>query len=351
MTTLPPSPLAPVPPAHTPLPAEDQARIAEHVNEDHLPELLLCARAFTPHARPRAAEVQAVYAEGFDLRVQDAAGDWHTEFVPYPETAGAHLGIRAAVRAAQERLGTPRARPLDATLRVREVGDASRHMRRLTLEVAPEDRAAWPHWQPGFSLLFTLGTPGETGVGAEVERYYTVRAQDLAAGTVTADVYCHGDAPGSTWARGLGAGDRVRVRGGRPERFPEFGAGALLLGDETALPTVAALLEGWAGEQGPARAAGATRRRRAALPRRGGPARRHTPELAARPRDPGQLPAAGGPGPGKGAGQRVGRPGSGRRPHPARRRARRPRGGARRECGHGLLARPGLSVPPGLSLT
>lgn len=247
MTTLPPSP---VPTARTPLPAEDQARIAEHVNEDHLPEMLLCARAFTPHAQPRAAEVQAVYAEGFDLRVQDAAGDWHTEFVPYPETAGAQPGIRAAVQVAQERLGTPRARSVDSTLRVREVGQASRHMRRLTLEVAPEDQATWPHWQPGFSLLFTLGTPGEAG--AEVpERYYTVRAQDLAAGTVTADVYCHDNTLGSNWAQGLGVGDRVRVRGGRPERFPEFGAGALLLGDETALPTIAALLEGWAGEHGP----------------------------------------------------------------------------------------------------
>lgn len=248
MTTLPPSP---VPTARTPLPAEDQARIAEHVNEDHLPEMLLCARAFTPHAQPRAAEVQAIYTEGFDLRVQDAAGNWHTEFVPYPEAAGAHLGIRAAVQAAQERLGTPRAKSVDATLRVREVGYASRHMRRLTLEVAPEDQATWPQWTPGFSLLFTLGTPGEAGASAETpERYYTVRAQDLAAGTITADVYCHDNTPGSNWAQGLGAGDLVRVRGGRPERFPEFGPGALLLGDETALPTIAALLEGWAGEQG-----------------------------------------------------------------------------------------------------
>lgn len=213
-----------------PILTEEAQDIIDHVNEGHIPELLLCVRAFTPIAAPTHAQVTSLFEEGFQLDVTDASGVT-SQFVGYP---AAEQNIRATVGAAREKLGIkPDTRVAHWT--VVENRPLSRHFRRLVLDLGEDTRA---DWQPGYACRFDV--PGQ-----EHGRPYTLRR--LTNNRTEVDVYCHDNSLGSQWAEGLQAGDSVTVSGGRPENFPDFSAGAaLLLGDETALPTIAALLEGWA---------------------------------------------------------------------------------------------------------
>lgn len=85
---------------------------------------------------------------------------------------------------------------------------------------------------------------------AKDKRYYTVRGQKNSL--LMVDVYLHGDTPGSNWARGLQAGDLVMSLYDYHEHSTHLHQGqALLLCDETSVPTVAALLEQWRNPKPP----------------------------------------------------------------------------------------------------
>lgn len=76
-------------------------------------------------------------------------------------------------------------------------------------------------------------------------RWYTLRAHDPAARTVDVDVVTHGDTgPGSAWAVRVRPGDPVGLRAfGALYRGEEVVGRQVLVGDETAVPSVAAVLE------------------------------------------------------------------------------------------------------------
>ncbi|MFI7427510.1 siderophore-interacting protein [Micromonospora sp. NPDC049836] len=76
-------------------------------------------------------------------------------------------------------------------------------------------------------------------------RAYTVRAWDAAAGELTVDVVYHGDEGlAGPWAAGLRPGDRVLFVGPGGAYAPDPAADwHLLVGDESALPAIAAALE------------------------------------------------------------------------------------------------------------
>ncbi|MFE9205242.1 siderophore-interacting protein [Micromonospora sp. NPDC007230] len=76
-------------------------------------------------------------------------------------------------------------------------------------------------------------------------RAYTVRAWDAAAGELTVDVVYHGDQGlAGPWAAGLRPGDRVLFTGPGGAYAPDPTADwHLLVGDESALPAIAAALE------------------------------------------------------------------------------------------------------------
>lgn len=225
MTTLP----------RTPIDSGDAQEIMEHVNEGHVPELLLCARAFTPVSQPSHAQISAVYAEGVQLEVTDATGNT-SHFVAYRVDAHPHAALQATVVAAQQKLGV-KSEARVAHWKVLENRILTPHFRRLVLDLGDDTRT---DWQPGYSCRFDV--PGQ-----QHGRPYTLRR--IAGNQTEVDVYCHHNTLGSQWAEGLQVGDPVTIRGGRREGLPDFSTGtALLLGDETALPTIAALLEGWADE-------------------------------------------------------------------------------------------------------
>ncbi|MFT2721891.1 SIP domain-containing protein [Deinococcus sp. A31D244] len=221
------------------LSAEEAAAIIDHVNEDHPAELLLLARAFTPAPTPDAAAVTALYEGGLDLQVTHAAGQ-DTYRVAFTTTDVPPKGrLRATVAAAREQLNEqPRTREVRWT--VQAVTSPGADLRRLTLHADP---APLTGWRPGYAARFR--TPGG-------ERTYTLRRVHPQAALVEVDVYLHGDTPGSVWASSLHPGDPVEAILGRHETLPDLhGGAALLLGDETALPTLAALLEHWPDAPGP----------------------------------------------------------------------------------------------------
>jgi NADPH-dependent ferric siderophore reductase len=78
-----------------------------------------------------------------------------------------------------------------------------------------------------------------------VMRTYTVRALRPAAGELDIDMVVHGDnGPGSAWATRAQPGDRVDIYGSYAEyEAPAATDGQLLVGDHSALPAIAAILD------------------------------------------------------------------------------------------------------------
>ncbi|MDR6217979.1 SIP domain-containing protein [Deinococcus soli (ex Cha et al. 2016)] len=212
--------------------APDLDHITDHVNEDHAPELLQVARAFTDLPTPRAAQVLTLDHTGLTLEVLTGSGP-RTARVTFPDpTRPPHVNLRALVADAQTLLNE-RPDTRTATWTLQAARDLSPSLRRLTFHADPH---ALRGWQPGDAVRFTI---------ADTTRAYTIRRAHAPTGLVDVDVYLHGDTTGSIWARALLPGATVTVGAPRRETLPEFNGPSLLLGDETALPTIAALLEHW----------------------------------------------------------------------------------------------------------
>jgi NADPH-dependent ferric siderophore reductase len=117
-----------------------------------------------------------------------------------------------------------------------EARDITPHMRRLTFS-AP-GLAGFDH-RPGQDLVLMLDNPN----GEPLRRHYTVR--DRGTDTLTIDFVLHGHGgPAEAWARDAQPGDRLDARGprGRTSLNPDA-AWHLLVGDETCLPGIFAMLE------------------------------------------------------------------------------------------------------------
>lgn len=217
----------------TRLTGDDITDIIEHVNDDHAPEMLRCVQVFSPLAEARTAVLKDLYENGMGVEV-DGAEVW-VQFVPTPDDAPAAPGLRLrqTVAEATRRLGLERPeRVINWTLqRSERVGPMLRL--HLASDEAPND------WRPSFACRWDIA-------GEEHGRYYTIRS--VSEGGASVDVYVH-DGAGARWAEGLQAGATVVSRGEYREKFPDFSVGAsALLGDETALPTIAALLEHWTAQ-------------------------------------------------------------------------------------------------------
>ena len=80
-------------------------------------------------------------------------------------------------------------------------------------------------------------------------RWYTIRDHDPVRGRVEIDIMTHGDSgPGSAWTCRVRPGDPVGIRGsGALYRGLEVRGRQVLVADETAVPSVAAILEAWGG--------------------------------------------------------------------------------------------------------
>ncbi len=79
--------------------------------------------------------------------------------------------------------------------------------------------------------------------GRRVKRRYTIRHARPSAGELDLDVLLHGDWPGSTWAATATVGDAVSFQGPRGKLELTPADWHLLVGDESALPAIAAICE------------------------------------------------------------------------------------------------------------
>jgi NADPH-dependent ferric siderophore reductase len=77
--------------------------------------------------------------------------------------------------------------------------------------------------------------------GRRVKRRYTIRHARADSGELDLDVLLHGDGPGARWGATAEPGDTVEFQGPRGKLELRPGPWHLLVGDESALPAIAAI--------------------------------------------------------------------------------------------------------------
>lgn len=112
----------------------------------------------------------------------------------------------------------------------------SPRMRRITVQADTMRAVAI---RPAQDVELLLRDPG----GRRVKRRYTIRHARPDIGELDLDVLLHGDGPGAGWAAAARPGDTVEFQGPRGKLELRGAASHLLVGDESALPAIAAIAE------------------------------------------------------------------------------------------------------------
>lgn len=124
------------------------------------------------------------------------------------------------------------------TLTVQQVQSLTPRMLRITLAGEELDGFVSPSPDDHIKVFFP-GTDGE-----EAKRDYTPRRFDVAGRTLWIDFALHEGGVGSNWAQQAKPGDTIQIGGPRGSTsISAPGAWWLLIGDETALPSVGRRLE------------------------------------------------------------------------------------------------------------
>lgn len=275
----------------TPLVGQDRKLdIIEHVNNDHLDEMLAVARAGGA-SDARQARLDDVFEEGCLLVVTGADGTARPLFVPFVLNGDVEENIHYLAYDAMVRQGKAMAGSRKQYFTVMGSRCASPNMLRLTLKSS----VPLPENAPGHAWFFSLKTLKQLPsrlpavqqhmsaperwfnrlllwwlkrISAQrrekvmmsfyrEQRYYTLRragrssAQAPFVDQAEVDIYLHQGpdgalTPGSQRASRLKAGDIILSNAEYHEKTGHLHEGAVVLvGDETALPTVAAILENW----------------------------------------------------------------------------------------------------------
>ena len=210
----------------------------EHINHDHSDDLLTLAMYYTKsHGKPlpSSATLQTVYHEGLGLRIV-IGGDTVLKVMRFDEPIKHASDLKHAYIALLDRAAKATKRKHlqliddEFTLQdVQRIGD----FYRLTVNL-PNDMPATLA-----GLAYSVDT------GNDQSRYYTLRrawqTQHGRFGHI--DIYTHGDSQGSAWVRRLNCGDSIKSSRRYPEKVEHISGQALLIADETALPTALRILE------------------------------------------------------------------------------------------------------------
>lgn len=281
-----------------PLDIADKALFIDHVNEEHQDELAMFIHAFTK-ASPSDDSVTSIvelYSDGMLLTVttshmaqttvSDAPYPVPQYFINFVTAIDASTSLQAQyialLQTAATKLGKRTIKLREQFFTVINGYYASPNMYRLVVS-APDNT---PLNQAGYAYLLELNpdlssvspalenlesasamskSMASTSVSSQqdsaesidstdkaqsVQRYYTLRKawQDSKSQSIHAwiDVYIHGSTPGGNWARSLDVGMPIKSVREYPEKLDHLNEGqCLLICDETALPTVANLLENW----------------------------------------------------------------------------------------------------------
>lgn len=259
--------------AYTPLNSPELASTIDHINEEHYDELLEFLTAFTSMTSEDLidANVQLtdVYTEAIALQVQfeDAKKTSNqfydqTFFIPFasPITHYNDLNTQYILlkQKSDKKLGKKTIKLTKQTFTVQDSYKVSENMLRLELSgptLNTDGKNVIPVDEAGYAYLFDLAhnftaskTDDDIASRARAHRYYTLRKAWQTSDNIQTwvDVFLHGDTLGGNWASALQAGDTVVSKREFPEKIAHLRDGqALLIADETSMPTVARLLELW----------------------------------------------------------------------------------------------------------
>jgi len=277
---------------YTPIQVPELTDIITHLNEEHLDELIAFASVVTDHSKAELdklnLQLSAIYAEGFALQAQpkplenrstksqEQSSQNQLLFIPFTTSITQLEDLQTQYillkQSVDKKLGKKTIKLTKQAFSVRSNTMVSKNMLRLELSLPDSstsqnvdndtDTAAvnqsnsspMPINEPGYAYLFDL----EHNIQDSQKRdniktprphcYYTLRKawQTDTDRHAWVDVFLHGDTSGGLWAESLQAGDTVLIKREVPEKIEHLQDGqALLIADETSIPTVARLLELW----------------------------------------------------------------------------------------------------------
>lgn len=259
--------------AHTPLDFPELASAIAHINEEHYDELLGFLTAFTALTSEDLADANVqltdIYAEAITLQMQftdekktSTQSCEQTFFIPFtaPITQFSDLNTQYILlkQRADKKLGKKTIKLTKQIFTLQNSYHVSKNMLRLELiEPTPDTsgKNTIPIDEAGYAYLFDLAhnitaskINDNSDSPARAHCYYTLRKAWQTSDGIRAwvDIFLHGDTSGGNWARSLQAGDSVISKREFPEKTAHLRDGqALLIADETSMPTVARLLELW----------------------------------------------------------------------------------------------------------
>lgn len=259
--------------------------IIDHINDDHISEILSIVRGYTDFKQIDSVKLIDIFEEGMLISI-NANNGCEERFIPFLlkgdlEENVLYLAYNAMVKLGESPIGSKK-----QYFKVIETQAISLNMTRIIVK----STASFPENQPGYAYLLSLKKleripqkaqkdskklskikqwlyklflwrvkklPSEQRVErmlafAKNTRYYTLRKACKSTGESNIfdigyiDVFIHGETAGGIWAKNLKQGDIIYSISEMPERCDGLDNGqAVLIADETSLPTVVALLENW----------------------------------------------------------------------------------------------------------
>lgn len=209
-----------------------------HINHDHSDDLLTMAIYYAKsHGKPlpTSATLKTVYHEGLGLQICIGS-----------EMVNKTMRFDEPIKQANE-LKYAYVKLLDRAAKATK----RKHLQLIDDEFVVQDVLRIGDF---YRLVVSLpsdmpttlaGLAYSLAVGDNQSRYYTLRkAWQTPNGLLGhIDVYTHGDSQGSAWVRQLNCGDTIKSSRRYPEKVEHINGQALLIADETALPTALRILE------------------------------------------------------------------------------------------------------------
>ena len=259
--------------AYTPLNFPELASAINHINEEHYDELLEFLTAFTFITSEDLIDANVkltdIYAEAIALQVQfkdtkNTSNQFYdqTFFIPFtsPITQFNDLNTQYILlkQKSDKKLGKKTIKLTKQTFTVQDSYKVSENMLRLELScprLNTSNKNSIPVDEAGYAYLFDLAhnvtaskINNDSASPAQAHRYYTLRKAWQSSDGMQAwvDVFVHENTPGGNWATALQVGNTVITKREFPEKVKHLLDGqALLIVDETSMPTAARLLELW----------------------------------------------------------------------------------------------------------
>lgn len=262
---------------------DDKLDIIDHLNQDHSDELLLVANYYGQNADYSAARINDIFEEGVLVDVSHSERGHTQLYVPFTIKGSLEEKVLYLAYYALAKQGTDFKGNKRQFFTVGEKSMPSKNMMRIAISTTaplPRYYAAYTYgfllkridrpkkirsdnMKKGFLMksldrlfIFLLRILSSKNRRKLLERMnsdirlYTLRlsAQDdsgqYTRGAV--DVYLHGESPSGDWIQQLKAGDIVFSRTSVPDKHQHLQSGKnVLIGDETAYPALAGILELW----------------------------------------------------------------------------------------------------------